>query len=130
MASEPLFVDPEVIVDIGTDVTLAFPGGFLAGAAAVDAGGGFEGLATRGTPVADMAAGADLVFAGSQALVTKFHGISPVLYRCPLGKYKPTQQGYGTIPSHTYGYLLSLYFPVTRRHCYDANHQRSDYCDG
>jgi hypothetical protein len=79
MASEPLFVDPEVIVDIGTDVTLAFPGGFLAGAAAVDASGGFEGLAARGPPVADMAAGADLVVAGSQALVTKFHGISPAL---------------------------------------------------
>jgi hypothetical protein len=36
-------------------------------------------LAARGPTIADMAACADLLFAGSQAVKTKFHDVSPVL---------------------------------------------------
>lgn len=42
-----------------------------------------EGLAARSTPIADMAACADLCFAGSQALDTKFHGTTPALRSLP-----------------------------------------------
>ncbi len=42
---------------------------------------GYEGLAARGTPIADMAACANLFFAGSQAMETKFHGTTPALKR-------------------------------------------------
>jgi hypothetical protein len=71
------FVHTEVVVDVRAHINLAFPGGFLTGAVAMDASGFLEGLATRGTSIDDIVARALLFFSCSQAVNTKFHGTTP-----------------------------------------------------